>query len=148
LSQRTLLKRYRILGTIIDKCISLKATEPIARVNMLYYTEKAATVALVFFMTIALCLAEIQEARTQFVKNKILSTSYASKQHISKLQCVQWCSRDRQTGKCKMAGYNKYAKTCSLSMDNPEDLLDVADEMSGVFVIEPVDQGCTIIIFL
>jgi len=35
-------------------------------------------------------------------------------------------------GKCKIAGYNKYSKSCSLRKDNPEDALDVADEMAGV----------------
>ena len=37
--------------------------------------------------------------------------------------------------KCKIAGYNKYAKSCSLSMDNPDDLIDAANETSGVFYI-------------
>ena len=108
----------------------------IARANMLFYTKKAATVAVVILMTIALCSADIQELRTEFVKSKVLSTSYATKQHISKLNCVQWCSRDRQVGKCKTAGYNKYSKECKLSMDHPDDLMDVADEMSGVFVLD------------
>jgi len=100
--------------------------------------EKATTVAVVILMTIALCSADIQEVSTQFITNKVLSTSYATKQHISKLNCVEWCSRDRKMGRCKMAGYNKYSKLCSLSMDNPEDALDVTDEMTGVFVIEQV----------
>jgi len=103
---------------------------------MLFYTKKAATVAVVILMTIGLCSADIQEVKTQFVKNKVLSTSYATKQHISKLHCVEWCSRDRQVGKCKTAGYNKYSKTCSLSMDYQHTLLDVADETNGVFLME------------
>jgi len=117
-------------------CISLEDTVPIAPENMLFYTTKAATVAVVTLVTIALCSADIQEVRTQFVKNKVLSTSYATKHNISKLNCVQWCFRDRQMGKCKIAGYNKYAKTCSLSMDNPENLMNVVDEMTGVYVME------------
>jgi len=106
---------------------------------MLYYTKIAALVAIVVLMTIALCSADIQVVRTQFVKNKVLVTSYATKQHISKLNCVQWCSRERQLGKCKIAGYNKYAKACNLSMDNPDDALDVDDEMTGILVIEQVE---------
>ena len=97
--------------------------------------EKATTFAAVFLLPIAFCSADIQKVTTQFITNKVLSTSYATKQHISKLKCVEWCSRDRKMGKCKMAGYNKYSKSCSLSMDNPEDALDVTDEMTGVFVI-------------
>ena len=147
LLQQTEPECKRILDAVIGSFISLKATEHIARVIMLYYTEKAATVAIVVLMTIALCSTDIQEVRTQFVKNKVLSTSYATKQHISKLNCVQWCSRDRQMGKCKIAGYNKYSKMCSLSMDNPEDALDVADEMTGIFVIEQ-QEGDTVCCYI
>jgi len=125
-----------MIYAIVHSCI-FKATEHIASETMLYCDkEKATTVAVVFLLTIAFCSADIQEVRTQFITNKVLSSSYATKQHISKLKCVEWCSRDRKMGKCKMAGYNKYSKTCSLSMDNPADALDVADEMTGVFVIE------------
>ena len=123
------------LGTMAS-CISLKSTEHIARVNMLYFTEKAATVAIVFLFTTAICLAIKQEVNTQFVKNKVISTSYATKQPISKLHCVEWCSRERHAGKCKIAGYNKYARACSLSMDYQHNLLDVADETNGVFLME------------
>jgi len=86
----------------------------------------------------------MRDARTQFVKNKILSTSYATKQPISQLSCVRWCFSDGNKGKCKTAGYNVSESSCSLSMDTTEDLMDVADEMYGVFVIEPVERGCTL----
>jgi len=107
---------------------------------MLYYTEKAATVAVVFLMTIALCSTTVQEVRTQFVKNKLLSTIYATKQPMSQLYCVEWCSRERQSGKCTIAGYNKSSKTCKLSMDYQHNLLDVADETTGVFLMEEGDK--------
>jgi len=110
-----------------------------ARANMLFYTKKAVTVAVVIFITIALCSAKKQEVRMQFVRNKVLFTSYATKLNISELNCARWCARDKQVGKCKMAGYNKHSKSCSLSMDNPEDALDVADERTGVFVIKQVE---------
>jgi len=106
---------------------------------MLYFTEKAATVAIVFLMTIALCWTTMQEVRTQFLKNKVLASSYATKQPISQLHCVEWCSRERQVGKCRIAGYHKSSKTCTLSMDYPYTLLNVADEASGVFLIEEGD---------
>jgi len=110
---------------------------------MFYYTEKAGTVAVVFLLTIALCSTTMRDARTQFVKNKIISTSYVSKQPISQLNCVRWCLSDGNKGKCKIAGYKMSENSCSLSMDNPDDLVEVADEMSGVFVIETVDRGST-----
>jgi len=86
----------------------------------------------------------MRDARTQFVKNKILSTSYATKQPISQLNCVRWCVSDGNKGKCKIAGYNLSGNSCSLSMDNQEDMMEVADEMSGVFVIKTVNRGCTL----
>jgi len=115
--------------------ILLENTLPIARANMLFYTKKAGTVAVVILMTIASCSADIQEVRTQFQKNNVLSTKYTTKQHLFKLNCVRWCDSDRQMGKCKIAGYNKYLKTCSLSMDISDDALQVGDEMAGVFFI-------------
>jgi len=115
---------------------------------MLYYTNKAATLAVVVLMTIALCSTTMRDARTQFVKNKLLATSYATEQAISQLNCVRWCFRDGNKGKCKIAGYSLSENVCSLSMDSPEDLMDVADEMSGVFVIEPVDRGCIIYFYI
>jgi len=86
----------------------------------------------------------MRDARTQFVKNKILSTSYATKQPISQHYCVRWCFSGRNKGKCKIVGYKVSDNSCSLSMENPEDLMKVADEMFGVFVIETVDRGGTL----
>ena len=103
---------------------------------MIYYTEKAATFAIVFLMTIALCSTTIQDVKTQFLKNKLLSTSYMTKHPISQLHCVEWCSRERTMGKCKIAGYHKSSKTCKLSMDYPHTLLNVVDEKTGVFLME------------
>jgi len=115
---------------------------------MFYYTEKAATVAVVFLLTIALCSTTMRDARTQFVKNKGLSTSYATRQPISQLNCVRWCFSGGNKGKCRTAGYNVSGNSCSLSMDNQENLTDVADEMFGVFVIETVDRGCTLRVYI
>jgi len=114
---------------------------------MFFYTKKAATFAVVFLITIGFCSTTMRDARTQFVKNEILSTSYATNQPISQLNCVRWCFSDGNKGKCKIAGYKLSDKSCSLSMDNPEDLMEVADELSGVFVIETVDRGCTLNVY-
>jgi len=46
-----------------------------------------------------------------------------------------WCNKGRQTGGCTLTGYNKATKTCDLSVDDPQDVLDTSDEMSGVFVL-------------
>ena len=94
-------------------------------------------IACVGLMTIALCMATIQSVKTNFTVGKKLSTSYATLQKISKIRCVERCAEDKQTGACKLAGYNKATKTCYLSVDGPQDVLDTTDEMFGVFFYEP-----------
>ena len=38
-------------------------------------------------------------------------------------------------GVCNVAGYNATSQKCQLSVDRQQDVVDVEDEMSGVFVI-------------
>jgi len=88
-------------------------------------------------MSIALCMATIQSVKTKFKEGKKLSTSHTTLQRISKIQCVERCSKGKQTGACTLAGYNKATKTCYLSVDDAQDVLDTTDETFGVFFYEP-----------
>jgi len=54
---------------------------------------------------------------------------------------VEKCNKERQNGRCTLAGYNKATKTCYLSVDDPLDALDTDDEMTGVFYYEPEPTG-------
>jgi len=92
-------------------------------------------------MTIALCMATIQSVKTKFTEGKKLSTSHTTLQGISKIKCVEKCSKEKQTGGCTLAGYNKATKTCYLSVDGPQDVFDTTDEMFGVFFYEPDQAG-------
>jgi len=88
---------------------------------------------LVFLVIITICTATIKSVATKFTEKKIVATSHTTLQNISKIKCVERCNQDRQSGQCTLAGYNKSAKTCYLSVDNPQDVLNTTDEMSGVF---------------
>ena len=92
-------------------------------------------------MSIALCMATIQSVKTKFTEGKKLSTSHTTLQKISKIKCVERCSKEKQTGGCTLAGYNKATRTCYLSVDGPHDVLDTTDDMFGVFFYEPDQAG-------
>jgi len=80
--------------------------------------------------------AVIMEKDTQFVSRKCVATSRITLQQYSKIKCVQKCHEERTKGLCNVARYDKKTKTCYLSMDSPQDVLDVDDEMAGVFFME------------
>ena len=96
---------------------------------------------MIYLLTVSLCTANIQSVITKFTEGKKLSTSYTTLQKISKIQCVERCNKDRQTGGCTLAGYNKATRSCYLSVDGPQDVLDTEDEAYGVFFYEPGQTG-------
>jgi len=97
------------------------------------------------FFVISPCKADIQSVTTMFTEKKCVATSHTTLQNISKIKCVEKCNEERQKGRCTLAGYNKATKTCYLSVDDPQDVLDTADEMTGVFFYEPEHIGFYII---
>ena len=92
-------------------------------------------------MTFAVCRATIKSVTTTFTLGKTLSTSYTALEKISKIKCVERCNKEKQTGGCTLAGYNTATKTCYLSKDGPQDVVDAADETYGVFFYEPEQAG-------
>jgi len=97
----------------------------------------------ILLVTIFMCTASFQSMTTTFTEGKKLSTNYATLQKVSKVQCVEKCNKDRQTGGCTLAGYNKATRSCYLSVDGPQDVLDTTDETYGVFFYEPGQTGNT-----
>ena len=87
--------------------------------------------------TIGLCTATIQSVNTKFTGKKSVATSHTTLQKISKIKCVERCNKEKQNGKCTLAEYDKRTKTCYLSNDDPQAVLDTDDEMSGVFFYGP-----------
>ena len=90
----------------------------------------------VHVLIIAACVALIIEKDTRLVNKKCVGTSRMTLQHFSKIKCVQKCHEESTKGLCNVAGYNKATKTCYLSMDSHQDVLDVDDDMSGVYFME------------
>jgi len=82
------------------------------------------------------CGAIIIEKDTRFVNRKCVGTSRMTLQQYSKIKCVQKCHEESTKGLCNVAGYNKATQTCYLSIDSHQNVLDVADEMSGVYFME------------
>ena len=83
------------------------------------------------------CVAVMIEKETMFVDKKSVKTSHTTLENYSKIKCVRKCHEESTKGLCSVAGYNKATKTCHLSIDNHHDVLDVCDEMSGVFFMSP-----------
>jgi len=88
------------------------------------------------------CTALLIEKDTRFENRKCVGTSRMTLQQYSKIKCVQKCHEENIKGLCNVAGYNKATKTCYLSMDNHQDVLDVDDEMSGVYFMEKGSVHC------
>ena len=82
------------------------------------------------------CEALLIEKDTRFENKKSVASSRITLQQYSKIKCVQKCHEENTKGLCNVAGYNKANKTCHLSMDSHQDVLDVDDEMSGVYFME------------
>ena len=97
--------------------------------------------SIILFVVISLCNAKIQSVTTEFTGKKCVATSHTTLQKISKIKCVEKCNQERQNGRCTLAGYNKATKTCYLSVDDPQDVLDTDDEMTGVFFYQPEPTG-------
>ena len=83
-----------------------------------------------------MCGALLIEKDTQFENRKCVGTIRLTLQHYSKIKCVQKCHEESTKGLCNVAGYNKATRTCYLSMDSHQDILDVDDEMVGVYFMD------------
>ena len=80
-----------------------------------------------------MCAATSQSVTTKFTERKRVLTSHTTLHNISKIKCVERCNKESQNSMCTLAEYNKSTKTCYLSVDNPQDVLNTTDEMTGVF---------------
>jgi len=96
-------------------------------------TQKPLHVVVFILFTSSICGATIVTTSAMFAKGKAVSTSHTTLQPYSKIQCAEKCYEEGQNGRCSIAGYNKALKACYLSLDSVQDLVNVADEMSGVF---------------
>ena len=102
---------------------------------MPFFLEHFVRFSIMFLLTMTLCMATIQSVTTTFTEKRNVATSHTTLHTISRIKCVEKCNKERQTGGYTLAGYNKATKTCYLSVDNPQDVVDIRvdDEMSDVF---------------
>ena len=89
-------------------------------------------IAFLFLLTWHLSKANIQTIATTFTRGKAVATSHTVLHSVSKSQCVEKCKK----GTCVVAGYNTATRACYLSVDSQQDVIDVADESSGVFFLQ------------
>jgi len=82
--------------------------------------------------TSSICGATLLTTYAMFAKGKAVLTSHTTIQPYSKIQCAMKCFEEGQNGGCSVAGYNKTLEACYLSLDSLQDVVEVADEMSGV----------------
>ena len=99
-------------------------------------TQMHLYIAVLCFFTLPKCEATILTASANFTKGKAVLTSHTTIQLYSKIQCAEKCFDEGRNGRCTVAGYNKALKACYLSVDAEENVLDVADEMSGVLYMK------------
>ena len=101
---------------------------------MFCYFKAVATIAVVILATVFPSRADFFKAT--FMTRKTVATSYLTIQSFSKVQCVDRCCREGREGRCSIAGYNKATKSCLLSMDSQQDVVDSTDVSNGVFIIQ------------
>ena len=114
--------------------------------TMAFFCKHLVGILFIYLMTIMLCTATIQSVMTKYTANKRVLTSYTTLQKMSKVQCVERCNKEKQSNGCNLAGYNRVTKSCYLSVDGPQEVLDTADETFGVFFYEPGQSGIFCII--
>ena len=110
---------------------------------MIWNFKTVTTFTVVILATVSLSHADIQEFMATFLKGKTVPSSYLTLERFSKVQCAEKCYKEGKQNRCRIAGYNKGTKTCRLSMDYQQDVLDIADDSSGVFIYPPEPPAIT-----
>ena len=95
-------------------------------------TQTQLCVAVFIFCTSAICGATMITTSAYFTKGKAVSTSHTTFQPYSIIQCAVKCFEEGRNGNCSIAGYDNALNACYLSVDAVGDVVDIADEMSGV----------------
>jgi len=102
----------------------------------------------ILLLAIALCNAYAEFVRFNFTEKKSVATPYTTLHNISDIKCVRKCNKERQNGRCTLAGYNKATHSCFLSDDDTQAVIDTDDEMTGVFFFQLNMNGIINISFL
>jgi len=106
---------------------------------MAFCLEHFIRTSMVILFSVSRCNADIESVRFTFTGNKSVNTTHTTLHDISDIQCARKCNKERQNGRCTLAGYDKRTKTCYLSDDDPLNVVDTGDEMIGEFFYEMTD---------
>jgi len=99
-------------------------------------------VGVLIFVMSSTCRANFLTTSADFVSGKAVSKSHTTIQPYSNMQCAVKCFEEGRNGRCNVAGYNIALEACYLSVDTPQDVVDVADEMSGVLYMKDGEYEC------
>lgn len=94
------------------------------------------TIAAVVFVTFLLTDAMQETIRRKFVKGKAVLNSYKTIQSLSKQQCLAKCFQDSKHDMCRIAGYSIATRTCQLSLDSNQDVLEADNDENGIFYVK------------
>jgi len=100
---------------------------------MFWIFKLMAQFAVIILATVSLSNADLQEFFATRLKGKTVATSYLTLKRLSQVRCAEKCYNE---GRCRIAGYNKVTKVCRLSNDSQQDVLDIADDSSSVFIYQ------------
>jgi len=103
--------------------------------DMVSPTQLPSLLMVIVFMKVIVCGATFVTTYANFISRKAVASSFRTIEPFSQIQCVRECINEGRKGVCNLAGYHASSKKCQLSVDSEQDLVDVEDGMSGVFVI-------------
>jgi len=98
-------------------------------------TQLSSFLMVFVFFKVIVCGATLLTTHAKFISGKAVASNFRSIEHESQIKCVWECMEEGRKGVCTVAGYNATSHMCQLSVDSPQDVVDVEDEMAGVFVI-------------
>jgi len=93
------------------------------------------SVVFAFLATLTLCGATLQIAAT-FIAGMSVATNHTALRPYSEIQCAAKCFDEGRYNRCRVAGYSRETHTCYLSLDNLQDVTDIADQNVGVFIMQ------------
>jgi len=108
-----------------------------------------AAFAVVIFVSVSQCNANFQEFKASLMPRKTVATSYLTLERYSHIRCVEKCYTEGKQGRCTIAAFNTATRSCRLSMDSEQDVVDTPDDSNIVFILQQqppvVTQGTLVV---
>jgi len=103
---------------------------------MFWNFKLMAAFAVVIVLTVSQCNANFQEIRASLMPRKTVATSYLTLKRYSRMRCAEKCYAEGKQGRRTIAAFNKASSSCRLSMDSEQDVVDIPDDSSAVYIIQ------------